>query len=280
MNRKIRGLLPALAVIVVLAFFAFFVKGRVTPPLYAFSVALLVVLFTVVAITQGFRWLPIDDRWVLTSFLFNRNDWKKARIIVCGVIGGLALNYLFSMLVVEKDSDIYLLAIVVLLMACTGAIRMAVGVSNYLDSLAEGRLGAGTAGENSNFDGGEAMASLLENRKNIGIFFLCAAILFGMIFLVSLLRGAGMGGVSSRMCFGALASAFFVSGIFFSESANVNLTLCGLRRERDLRDGLRRDDDIFEAHRMYAHLIRKVAVVSAIVLYPTTFYLLYSILNI
>lgn len=170
----------------------------------------------------------------------------------------------------------------------TSVLLGAVNVSEYFDSLVTTRsepLGEGLKNPIIP-QGAEVRAHVPQSRVHVvagvlGAFFM--SLFIAVLPLANPALGVMLFGIARYPAYISvvvLISTLAAGYCFFGAVVNRQLALCGMRRERDLLGGLRRDEEAFEAQRLFAHRARNTAIVFAVVIYPLTFYVFYAMLGL
>ena len=163
----------------------------------------------------------------------------------------------------------------------------AVSVNRYLDSLVTNRAGPLAEGCKKPIipEGADVRAHIGESRAHV------AAGAFGAFFMsffiaILPLANPALGALFGIENYRAYISLVVFAGTlaagycYFGAAVNRHLALCGMRRERVLLGGSSHDDVAFEVQRRLALGARRTATAFAFLIYPTTFYVFYTMLGL
>ena len=161
-----------------------------------------------------------------------------------------------------------------------------VNVSRYLDSLVTTRAEPLEEGARNPIipEGADVRAHAEESPGHLFAGVLVALVMSFFIAILPLADpalGAAFGIENYRVYLSVviLVSTLASGYCFFGTAVNRHLALCGMRRERTLLGGSPHEDAAFEVERRFALRARITATAFAILIYPTTFYVFYTMLS-
>lgn len=161
-----------------------------------------------------------------------------------------------------------------------------VNVSRYLDSLVTTRAEPLEEGSKNPIipEGADIRVHAEESPGHLFTAVLVALVMSFFIAILPLASpalGAAFGIANYRVYLSLviLVSTLSAGYCFFGTAVNRHLALCGMRRERTLLGGSPHEDAAFEVERRFALRARIIATAFAILIYPTTFYVFYTMLG-
>lgn len=297
MGARVKETLFASVVVLFLLFFAFY--AEVAVPNAHYNAALVAsVMFLSALSCPGVEKISKFAAW--KRWIFEKGQASgRVRIfefheivivLALAFLTGLETSILQNSGVAEASIGVVNLTFgvnMIFLPVFTSVLLGAVNVDRYLDSLATTRAEPLEEGRKHPIpEGSGVRAGAAANRwcSAAGLF---VAFLMSFFIVILPLASPALAAamfqttsyrayISAVILFGALAAGY----CFFGIAINKHLAACGMKRERDLLGGLRRDDAAFEAHRRLARRAKRVAIASAVVVYPATFYVFFTMLGL
>ncbi len=211
-------------------------------------------------------------RWIFTNHkAFLKRDRSFIVIIFFCILGAVGFGQTPSIL----SRGLFVFGLLALVH--THTLCGAVSVSNCLDSLSDKSVPVSVLGE---INRDELVANLKRSRETSALVVFSIFIALAFV-LYRLFRGsfAGLEYGNALFFLALLGVAFIVACCFFADAAVLNLALYVVKRDGELCDGLRRDDDVFDLYRAFARQVKGVAIMLALLLYPALVYLLYLVVK-